>query len=137
MCISWSHLRALYERDRLDNELSLVPKLRYEHIYLTGFSKMRVDLATQVANYYLHVEFLIIFFNFQVLSQSVSKALLLTNQPHLEETAKFVAIFDKFFDSLNVGNFTNGKYKRKVFQQPYRSGTDFRIKVRTYTCSYS
>ena len=28
--------------------LSLVPKLKYEHIYLTSFSKMRVDLAAQV-----------------------------------------------------------------------------------------
>ena len=29
--------------------LSLVPKLKYEHVYLTGFSKMRVDLAAQVS----------------------------------------------------------------------------------------
>ena len=29
--------------------LLLVPKLRYEHIYLTSFSKMRVDLAAQVS----------------------------------------------------------------------------------------
>ena len=28
--------------------LSIVPKLKYEHIYLTSFSKMRVDLAAQV-----------------------------------------------------------------------------------------
>ena len=67
--------------------------------------------------------------NSQVLSQSVSKALLLTKKTELEESAHFASIFDKFFDSMNVGNFTNGKYKRKVFQQPYRSGTDFRLKV--------
>ena len=29
--------------------LSLVHKLRYEHVYLTNFSKMRVDLAAQVS----------------------------------------------------------------------------------------
>lgn len=29
--------------------LSLVPKIKYEHIYLTSFSKMRVDLAAQVS----------------------------------------------------------------------------------------
>ena len=29
--------------------LSLVPKIKYEHIYLTNFSKMRVDLAAQVS----------------------------------------------------------------------------------------
>lgn len=28
--------------------LRLVPKLKYEHIYLTTFSKMQVDLAAQV-----------------------------------------------------------------------------------------
>ncbi len=27
----------------------MVPKLKYEHIHLTSFSKMRVDLAAQVA----------------------------------------------------------------------------------------
>ena len=29
--------------------LALVPKLKYEHINLTSFSKMRVDFATQVS----------------------------------------------------------------------------------------
>ena len=33
--------------------LSLVHKLRYEHIHLTSFSKMRVDLAVQVC--YIHL----------------------------------------------------------------------------------
>ena len=28
--------------------LSLIPKLKFEHIHLTSFSKMRVDLAAQV-----------------------------------------------------------------------------------------
>lgn len=28
--------------------LRLVPKLKFEHIYLSSFSKMRVDLAAQV-----------------------------------------------------------------------------------------
>lgn len=30
--------------------LTLVPKLKYEHVYLNYFSKMRVDLAVQVIN---------------------------------------------------------------------------------------
>ena len=48
--ISWSHLVALYERNRNKDTagLALLPKLKYEHIYLSSFSKMRVDLATQV-----------------------------------------------------------------------------------------
>ena len=57
---------ALYYRDagahREAAGLALVPKLKYEHIHLTSFSKMRVDLATQVANinnYYNIVKILI------------------------------------------------------------------------------
>lgn len=52
--ISWSHLVNLYQLDTKHNSqvtgLRLVPKLKYEHIYLSSFSKMRVDLATQVHN---------------------------------------------------------------------------------------
>ncbi len=44
-------------------------------------------------------------------------------------TALFVLMFDQFFDSLNVSNYTNGKLQRKVFQDPYRSSEYFRIKV--------
>jgi len=52
--IKWEHLAALYERDRGAVReapgLSLVPKLKWEHIHLTSFSKMRVDLAAQVSD---------------------------------------------------------------------------------------
>ena len=49
--ISWSHLMELYHRNRAqadDTRLALLPKLKFEHIHLTSFSKMRVDLAAQV-----------------------------------------------------------------------------------------
>ena len=36
---------------------------------------------------------------------------------------------DKFFDVLNVSNYTDGIHKRKEFKQPYRSAEDFRLKV--------
>ena len=49
--------------------------------------------------------------------------------PEAKETAIFTGIFDRFFDSLNVCNFTDGKHQRKPFKDPYRSGTDFRLKV--------
>ena len=38
-------------------------------------------------------------------------------------------MFDKFFDCLNVNNFTTGYQKRKDFKLPYRSAHDFRLKV--------
>ena len=59
----------------------------------------------------------------------MSKALELTGDTEVEETVKFTAIFDKFFDALNVSNFTDGVHKRKPFQLPYRSKEDFRLKV--------
>ena len=50
--ISWMHLIDLYKggtgANRASPGLSLVHKLKYEHVYLSSFSKMRVDLATQV-----------------------------------------------------------------------------------------
>ena len=64
-----------------------------------------------------------------MLSESVSKALLLTGGDEVTETAHFIALIDKFFDCFNVSNFNSGKLKRKVFQDPYRSADDFRIKV--------
>lgn len=60
--ISWKHLEDLYHRDSgADTEapgLAMVPKLKYEHIHLSSFSKMRVDLAAQECRYrstHLHV----------------------------------------------------------------------------------
>ena len=45
----WQHLIDLYERDKKPGAgLTLLPKLKFEHIRLTSFSKMRVDLAGQV-----------------------------------------------------------------------------------------
>lgn len=47
--ISWQHVVDLYYRDTAKPVgLRQVPKLKYEHIKLTSFSKMRVDLAAQV-----------------------------------------------------------------------------------------
>lgn len=36
--------------------LCIVPKLKYEHIYLNSFSKMRVDLAAQVAIMHQYID---------------------------------------------------------------------------------
>ncbi len=56
---------------------------------------------------------------------------MLTGGDEAAETAKFVALFDKFFDLLNVRNFTNGTRKRKNFQHPFRHANDFRLAVST------
>ena len=55
----------------------------------------------------------------QVLSESVSKALKLVGGDKIHETARFAGMFDKFFDTMNVTNFKNGRVKRKPFQDPF------------------
>ena len=50
--IGWSHLEKLYQNDKGADRsapgLAMVPKLKYEHLYLTSFSKMCIDLGAQV-----------------------------------------------------------------------------------------
>ena len=65
----------------------------------------------------------------KVLSSSVSKALELTGGSEVEETAKLTATFNKFFDALNVRNFSDECTKRKPFQLPYHSKDDCRLKA--------
>ncbi len=51
------------------------------------------------------------------------------NDPLLEKTIQFILMFDKLFDCLNVSNLDAGKHSRNAFKSPYRSATDFRLKV--------
>ena len=71
------HLEDLYIQDSKESNkgIHLVLKLKYGHIYLTPFSRMRVDLAAQVSTY--------------ILSKTVADALLLTHNEAVTETAKF------------------------------------------------
>ena len=42
--------------------------------------------------------------------------------------AHFIEKIDKFFDSLNVSNFMQGKHSRKPFQEPYCDADDACLK---------
>ena len=49
--MTWKHIRDLYDRCRIASDrsgLSVLPKLNLEHVDLTLYSRMRVDLAAQV-----------------------------------------------------------------------------------------
>lgn len=50
--IEWEQMCALVEKQTsmasASHGISLIPKLKLEHVKLTSFSKMRVDLAAQV-----------------------------------------------------------------------------------------
>ena len=45
------------------------------------------------------------------------------------ETARFVSMFDKFFDCLNVAHPTEWISKKKVYRKPYNTVYDERFKV--------
>jgi len=138
--------------------LSLVPKLKYEHVYLTSYSKMRVDLPAQVSKLHqtphsyitstcvqsihaVHAMWCTVGLHScslfacasQVLSNSVVKALLLSVGFKANETAHFAEMFDKFFDCLNCSSLSAGKQSRNPFRSPYRSGADWKLKVHTCT----
>lgn len=46
--ISWKYIWQLYEIATKAAGVTTMPRLKYEHVHLTPFSKMRVDLAAQV-----------------------------------------------------------------------------------------
>ena len=56
----------------------------------------------------------------------------LTLKGKADETSRFYEIFDKFFDCLNVRSPSAGKLSRNPFKDPYRSPTDFWLKVHVY-----
>ena len=65
----------------------------------------------------------------KVLSESVSKALVLVCGDEVMETAHLAEMMDKFFDALNVHTISHGVKSLKGFQLPYTSGEDRRLKV--------
>ena len=66
------------------------------------------------------------------MSNTVSKALELFVGEEAKETAKFASMFDRFFDCMNVTNFSAGTHSQNPFKSPYRSATDFRLKVNVF-----
>ena len=104
----WSHITSIYH-ENLNHGLKLVPKLKYEHVNLTPFSKMNVRLAAQV------------------LSETVGKVIEHFGPPEALETSKFCIMIDKFFDCLNVSNTHEYKTKKKEFLKPYEDLNDPRF----------
>ncbi len=70
--------------------LTLVPKLKVEHVQLTQFSRMRVDLTAQVCSSYVTACFYFI----QVFSKSVADALAYFGDESTTETENFIKMFD-------------------------------------------
>ena len=52
--MDWRYVVQLYEqnaRSAVNQGICFVPKIKYEHVHLTNFSKMHVDLAAQVIQF--------------------------------------------------------------------------------------
>lgn len=137
--ILWSHLENLYKaRENPGQGLHLLHKLKFEHVHLTSFSRMRVNLAAQVSTHlhvcYIHCALVVHFlqnsslyhFPVKVLSESVAHTLEFYGDPDTTETQRFVRTFDKFFDCLNVRS--PSEYIKKNLK-PYTSADDRRLCV--------
>ena len=90
----------------MESDLKLVKKLTSDHINLTSFFVMRVNLAAQV------------------LSETVGNVLNIFGPEEDEGTGQFCLMMDKFFDCLNVRNTKEHIIKRKPFLKPYESVDD-------------
>ena len=75
----WSHIAGIYDED-LESGLKLVNNLISDHIKLTSYSVMRVNLAAQV------------------LSKTVGNVLNNFDPEEAAGTGKFCLMMDKFFD---------------------------------------
>ena len=93
----WNHISDIFLEDQ-ECGLQLLPKITYEHVYLTPYSVMNVRLAAQVQL-------------LTVLSTTVSKVLSNYGPADAAGTAEFCLMFDRFFDILNVSSTTASRIK--------------------------
>ena len=100
--VLWQHVAQMYYQD-VENCLKLLLRLTFDHINLHAYSKMRVNLAAQVA-----------------------AVLRSFGPPEAEGTAKYCEMVDGFFDCLNVRSTTEHQRKKKPFLAPYRDSQDGR-----------
>lgn len=158
--IEWRQLWDVYEKistmSSHSHGLNIAPKLTFEHLKLTSYSRMQVDLAAQVCKCLLYasifgIENLIspprffispfplslfpsltfslhsplahllsplMFCNMQVLSKTTADLFAYFGDPSTTETQKFIRMFDKLFDCLNVRSLTQWIKKMKPDLKP-------------------
>ena len=102
------HIADLFYGDQ-EFALHTLPKLTLDHIVLTSYSKMKVNLAVQV------------------LSKSVSLALRESGKQDVAGTAEFCEMMNGFFDCTNVRSLTEHTRRKNPFIRPYESLDDERL----------
>ena len=104
----WLHILQIFNED-MENGLKLLPRIKSDHVKLTSYSVMRINLAAQV------------------LSSTMSAVLENFGPPDAIETAKFCKMMDTFFDCLNVRSLEEYMRKRKPNLAPYQDINDPRF----------
>ena len=100
----WNHINDIFLKDQ-ECGLQLLPKITYEHVYLTPYSVINVRLAAQVLS-------------------TVSNVLSNCGPADAAGTAEFCLIFDNFFDIMNVSSTTALSRELKPFNAPFSSTDD-------------
>ena len=95
----WSDIEKFYRKEEKE-ALRLAPKLTEKHINLTGFSKMKVKLATQVLSHSVAAA-INTYVRFHALPLSASGTALLLEK------------FDRIFDCCNASSFKDPKTGRR------------------------
>ena len=99
------HIADLFYSDQ-EFALHTLPKLTLDHIVLTSYSKMKVNLAVQA------------------LCKSVALALRESGKEDVTGTAEFCDMMNGNFDCTNVRSLTERTRKNDSFIRPYRSPED-------------
>ena len=92
-----------------ESPLKLLPNITFDHISLTPYSVMRVDLAAQI------------------LSSTMASVLSHHGGNELSGTSKYCDMTDQFFDCMNVQSVSEHIRKHKNKVAPYTNIDDERF----------
>ena len=107
--LSWMHIVDLFQ-DHCENSVyRLCPKLTRQHVDLTAFSAMKVNLAAQV------------------FSKTVGLALSYAYGDMVSESAQFVLHMNRWFDLMNTKSLYECVQKRNDDLSPFADPTDERL----------
>ena len=104
----WKHTAGMYCKDA-ESHLKALSKITYDHIILTPYLVMSVDLAAQI------------------LSSTMTSVLNHHGGNELSHTSKYCDIIDQFFDCMNVRIVSEHIRKRKKKVAPYTAVDDERL----------
>ena len=107
--ISWRHIVRLFE-EHCQGAFKLCNKLTEQHVYLTSFTVMKVNLAAQV------------------LSNNVARALEHSYDVNeVGKTVEFIDVINKWFDIMNSRSLFEAQRKRNVNVAPISDSADPRL----------